>query len=202
MRSWNIIQIALGLAAVSVVSPVTADSTGTEFSGTWDKGRQFFGTAAGVALGTQFFSNQEAHDLAMVQLYFGQVTSGEWAPEQWYGGNWTISGELDLGYQYRGGSAAVAGAAIISRYVFTAEGDWFPYLLAGVGANWTDMGEPDLGGNFQFSPQGGGGVYWFFRPDIAATLEYRFVHYSNGGLRSPNSGVNVNTFLVGISFFR
>lgn len=189
--AWGTVSgVSLAEEVVETVSPQLLEN-----------GTQFYGIAGGGVYGTRFYSDQATHELALLQIYFGQVTSEPWWSGKWYAGSWSIAGELDLGYHYREGTSTLAGAAIIGRYILGGEGRWHPFLSGGVGANWTDIGGPDLGGNFQFSPQVGTGMYWFFNTTLAATFEYRFVHYSNGGLRLPNGGINANAFLVGFSIF-
>ena len=200
MTPSKIVTIGLCLAWVNVSgTPLSVERDAVPFL---KNGTEFFGVSGGGVYGSRALSNQEVHEMGVVHFSYGQVTSDEWSPGKWYGGNWSISGELTLGNHYRENRAALAGVAIIGRYVFGGEGSWHPFLLGGIGANWTDIGEPDLGGKFQFSPQAGVGTYWFINTGMAVTFEYRFIHYSNGGLRTPNGGINANAFLVGFSVFR
>jgi hypothetical protein len=58
-----------------------------------------------------------------------------------------------------------------------------------------------LGGDFQFNLQAGLGLKYFFRPNLAATIETRFLHVSNAAIESPDHGVNTAVFLVGLALF-
>ncbi len=64
----------------------------------------------------------------------------------------------------------------------------------------TDIGHPDLSSLFEFNGQAGLGVRWFWRKNGALILEYRYLHLSNAGLRTPNLGVNVNMLSAGVTW--
>jgi opacity protein-like surface antigen len=172
---------------------------GGGFGQSLERGMRFTGAGVGVGIGTRQYGGQQYHDLAFVQIHHGRVISDEWAPDRWYGGHVLLSAEASFGYQYHPASASLAGLTPMVRYVFSVDGKWHPYLQGGVGVLWTDIGEPDLGGEFQFGPQGGVGGVRFVRPQWALKAEYRFIHHSNGGIRSPNGGVNLHGFLLGLS---
>ena len=61
----------------------------------------------------------------------------------------------------------------------------------------TTLDEMNLGGPFEFSSQGGGGIQWFFNRQYALTLDARYRHISNAGIKDQNSGLN--TLFIGIS---
>lgn len=165
------------------------------------KGARFSGVSAGVGEGTKLLGGWVEHDLVFLNIHYGGVFSDEWMPDRWFGGHLHLVGEGGIGYQDDPRAATAVSLTPLVRYVLSREGgSWHPFLQAGLGLAWTDIGLPDLGGKFQFAPQGGGGVLWFFRPNLLASAEYRLVHYSNAGFRRPNSGVNLNTVLFGLSW--
>ena len=57
-----------------------------------------------------------------------------------------------------------------------------------------------MGASLNFSYQGGAGVHYLVRPDVAFTLDCRYHHVSNAGTAKPNEPpLNSSLFLVGIS---
>jgi hypothetical protein len=76
-----------------------------------------------------------------------------------------------------------------------------PFLDAGVGGTLTDIGRPDLGSLGEFNGQIGPGLHYFWRDNMAFTLQYRYMHTSNAGIQSPNQGVNEHICYLGISWF-
>lgn len=69
------------------------------------------------------------------------------------------------------------------------------------GATATDIRQPDLSTTFEFNLQGGGGLHYFLRNDLALTFQWRFIHLFNAGIKFPNTGVNNSTFLPGFPGF-
>ena len=53
---------------------------------------------------------------------------------------------------------------------------------------------------FNFISQFGAGLQFKMTQNIVFNAGYRFRHRSNAGLSSPNSGINTNMFLTGVSF--
>ncbi|HSR10697.1 MAG TPA: acyloxyacyl hydrolase, partial [Thermodesulfobacteriota bacterium] len=58
---------------------------------------------------------------------------------------------------------------------------------------------PTMGTRFNYTYQGGAGVQYFIRRDVALMAEYRYHHISNAGTASPNEPLNSSKFLLGIS---
>jgi hypothetical protein len=54
----------------------------------------------------------------------------------------------------------------------------------------------------KFTPQVGGGIYYFTRPNRALFFEYRFHHISNAGQTETNPGINSSMIVFGYSLFR
>ena len=67
---------------------------------------------------------------------------------------------------------------------------------------WTDLGGrvPEQPGQFNFLVWGGAGVSYHMTATWALTVGYRVMHISNGGTRSPNSGLNVGLPFIGLSY--
>ena len=76
-----------------------------------------------------------------------------------------------------------------------------PFENIGAGALPTDIRGGDLSATFQFSVQREAGLHLFLCDNLALTIEYRFVHLSNGGIAVPNQGVDTSTALAGLTGF-
>jgi hypothetical protein len=74
-----------------------------------------------------------------------------------------------------------------------------PYIKGGVGMIWMSQHTLDQTTQFNFISSFGAGVHYFFKIDRALTLEYRFRHASNAGIKHPNSGIDNHFCLVGIT---
>lgn len=79
-----------------------------------------------------------------------------------------------------------------------------PFFNAGAGVMYTTVNEyaKDLTGHLQFNPQGGLGIQYFFRPQRAFVIEYRYMHVSNNSIQLPNFGFNSNMITIGFRWLR
>jgi len=75
-----------------------------------------------------------------------------------------------------------------------------PFILGGVGIVYMTEHTIEQSTQFNFIEQAGLGFHYFFRKNIAFTLEGRFRHLSNAGIDSPNTGINTQFILTGISY--
>jgi len=75
-----------------------------------------------------------------------------------------------------------------------------PYFKGGVGMLYMSLHTIEQSTQFNFNEYAGLGMHYFFKKDMAFTLEYRFRHVSNGGIDSPNTGINTNFAVCGVSF--
>lgn len=163
--------------------------------------RKTFGFNAGAGFGSRIFGGQIKHDFSFLNLEYGRIVGSPSGEDRWWEGRWLIMAEATLGRELHPGDSWVVSLAPVVRYLFGYPATVVPFVELGLGLTWTDIREPDLGGDFQFNSQGGAGVYLFDRPQLAYTLQYRFVHYSNAGIRRPNGGVNIHAVLIGVSYF-
>ncbi|MBI4657571.1 MAG: acyloxyacyl hydrolase [Verrucomicrobia bacterium] len=159
------------------------------------------GFSLGGAIGVKVLGSREAHDMALGTAHIGRVWSDVVGDEKWYRGNWDLMGELFGGRQLNPHKASVAGFTPALRYHFATGTRWIPFLEGGAGVSWTDIDDPDLATRFEFHLVGGGGLQWFCRENLAVTLNYRFAHLSNAGIRQPNIGLNTNALLLGLTWF-
>jgi lipid A 3-O-deacylase len=88
------------------------------------------------------------------------------------------------------------------QYTFVGFDRLRPYIEGGGGPLWTNLGGqvPEQPGEFNFAVWGGAGGAWILTPHWALNVGYRFVHISNGGTRSPNSGLNFGLPFAGLSY--
>ena len=79
-----------------------------------------------------------------------------------------------------------------------------PFFNVGAGVLHTSLNDraPELSGSTQFNPQGGLGLQYFFRPQRAFVLEYRYMHMSNDGIQEPNHGFNSSMITIGFRWLR
>lgn len=188
----------LGVNGADGPSPVErADPVGEILS----KGARLSALGAGAAFGTLDFGGTVRHDWAVAHLQHGIVVSDRLGADGWLSGRLVLGGEFLLGWQYQPDSGVLFGAAPLIRYLFETSERWKPFLEAGAGIALTDIGEPSFGGKLQFSPQGGVGFYWFLKPDLAIGVQQRFIHYSNGSIRSPNAGLNQHVSMISLARF-
>ncbi len=94
------------------------------------------------------------------------------------------------------------GASLLLRYNFVTGTRWVPFFDLGMGILHWNLRLPHiLATQFNFTLQLGPGVHYFATDHLAITGQARFHHISNGGIDSPNVGVNSSVYLLGISYF-
>ncbi len=180
-----------------------------ERAGIWEKGigEGFLSTAqsvslsAGATYGFAGFGSVEAHDLALISLTYGHMLSHVLGEGHWYRGNPEFRIELFSGAQFSPSSDWLVGLTPHLRYNFATGTRWIPFIDAGAGVTATGIGPPDLSGTFEFNLQGGAGIQWFLKDNLAVSLEARYLHMSCAGLSKPNLGLNGITGMIGLSFF-
>jgi opacity protein-like surface antigen len=164
------------------------------------KGARQAGLALGPGIGTHALGSKRRHDLALTAVQFGRVFSDVIGDGRWYRGNAELVYELFGGTQHEPADHTVMGLVPLLRYSFAPGGRWVPFVNGGVGLAYTTISNPDLNGGLQFNIQVGAGVHYFHQKDRALTLQYRWFHLSNAGIRRPNSGVNTHLVFAGMSW--
>ena len=74
-----------------------------------------------------------------------------------------------------------------------------PYFKGGVGLLYMSQHTLEQSTQFNFNEYVGFGVHFFFRKNLAFTIEYRYRHLSNASIKQPNSGINSNFGICGLS---
>ena len=160
------------------------------------------GATIGAGFGTRNpFGTKQIHDLALSSVNLGWVFTGVMAPHKWYGGNLELLVEIFGGGQFEPNGRYFVGLTPMLRYNFATGSRWVPFINAGGGVSCTNIDGPDLSGNFQFNVQVGAGTHYFLNKRTALTVEYRWLHFSNAGIREPNHGTNTQMFHIGVSWF-
>jgi len=134
----------------------------------------------------------------------------QWLLPVWYQAeteNWRISGypELQLNQHHRRSEDLVHAGAFATFRVAPVRAGAYPYVEAGLGVNFFSddrLGPKQLSTRFQFGELVGAGVAWGGRPASSGenSVGLRFSHYSNGGLKQPNNGLEVIQFIVSHRF--
>ena len=98
----------------------------------------------------------------------------------------------------------LTGYALLFRLDGRNHGRFVPFFDAGAGVQRTPLSNhvPEVNGYTQFSPQGGVGVQYFFRPQRALVFEWRTLHMSNAGITPPNRGYNAGMITIGFRWLR
>jgi opacity protein-like surface antigen len=96
------------------------------------------------------------------------------------------------------------GNTLIFRFGSKPRKNLVPFLDIGSSAMHTTLATraPEVSGRVQFMPQVGLGVQYFFRPQRALVIEYRYFHMSNAGLEQPNEGFNGSMITIGFRWLR
>jgi lipid A 3-O-deacylase len=164
-------------------------------------GVQVIGVSAGATHGVLIFGGEEHHHFTLSSLSYGMMVGDIKGVGTWYRGNWELRGELFGGAQFNSETCWLAGMAPHLRYNFATGTRWVPYIDAGGGATLTEIRAPDLGGTFQFNLQASIGANYFFRDDMAISIEGRYLHLSSAHLTTPNNGVNTIGVFIGVNAF-
>lgn len=75
-----------------------------------------------------------------------------------------------------------------------------PYFKGGLGLLYMTQHTVEQSTQFNFNEYAGIGAHYFFNKNLAFTLEYRFRHLSNGSIKSPNTGINSNIAVCGLTY--
>lgn len=135
-------------------------------------------------------------------LRYGRFLSDEVGKGQWWQGRHELLLELPYHLAIDHDGRSMAGGYILGSWKFTGMERTAPYVFAGGGVLYVDLGLPTMGSRLNFSYQGGTGVQYFMRKDLALMAEYRYHHISNASTATPNEPLNSSKFLIGVSFYR
>jgi len=96
------------------------------------------------------------------------------------------------------------GHSLLFRFDGKPRGRVVPFFDMGAGMMHTtlDLRAPELTGHLQFMPQAGLGIQYFFSPQRAFVVEYRYAHMSNASIEPPNHGFNGSMLTIGFCWLR
>jgi hypothetical protein len=165
------------------------------------KGANEWGLMTGGALGLP--GGAMSHGLWMIDLRWGRVLTGVHGPGPLRG---TLEYALEVvPVLVVRQSTAVFGSGfnpLLLQYNFVASHKIVPFVQVGAGTLLTERMVPARSSDFNFTPQGGFGIYLFRRPKTAFSVGVRYHHISNAGIRKPNPGINSMYFYSGLSWWK
>ena len=195
--------LAIGLsllAAVLCLSPLMAHADGP--SSNPPVGTQTVGVAVGPFFPIRLMPSQSSKLFGTAIMPSWSMTVTDPIGSSWYRGQVSLGAELLAFETSEPLSGYGVGVTPKLQYTFVSLDRLRPYLEGGGGPLWTDLGGqvPEQPGEFNFAVWGGAGGSWLLTPHWALNVGYRFVHISNGGTRTPNSGLNFGLPFAGVSY--
>ncbi|MBI4459610.1 MAG: acyloxyacyl hydrolase [Acidobacteria bacterium] len=91
---------------------------------------------------------------------------------------------------------------LVLQYNFTSNPKWNPFVQVGGGVLLTSEKVPPQTSQFNFTPQGGVGMYWNGWHEATVSFGVRYHHISNASTAPRNPGRNSLLFYTGISWWR
>ncbi|MFA4888625.1 MAG: acyloxyacyl hydrolase [Candidatus Omnitrophota bacterium] len=111
-----------------------------------------------------------------------------------------IQVEPFVAYVQKPGPNAEAGINFFIKAGILPETSKFqPYIKGGLGLLYMTQHTREQSTQFNFNEIAGCGMHYYFQENLALTLEGRFRHISNSGMRKPNHGINTYAVLVGVA---
>lgn len=196
--------LCAGVFSVSFVE--AADSPKSNDGYALRTGMNEFGVWAGGSPGnSQIIGNVEDRQLLLLALRYGRVL-GSWESV-------ALEYTLDIfpaavyfePSNVRRGSSTIYGAGLspIGFKLNFAPQSWIqPFIAASVGFLYftDDVPVPDSS-RFNFTPELGIGLQFFFTAKRALTLGYKLHHISNANTGHSNPGMDSHVIYAGMSFF-
>lgn len=166
-------------------------------------GTQTVGITTGPLFPIRLLPHQSSKLFGAAAMPSWSITLTDPIGNSWYQGQIAIGAELVAFETSQPVTASGIGVTPKLVYTFTGLNRLRPFVEGGGGPLWTDLGGrvPEQPGQFNFIVWGGAGCAWPLTPQWAVQAGYRFVHISNGGTRTPNSGLNYGLPFIGLSYF-
>jgi lipid A 3-O-deacylase len=165
-------------------------------------GAQTVGLAVGPIFPIRVMPGQSTKLFGTAVIPSWSVTITDPIGSGWYQGQVSLGAELPMFRTSEPVTAYGVGITPKLQYMFVGLTRLRPYIEGGGGPMWTDLGGqvPEQPGEFNFVIWGGAGGAWRLTPQWALNVGFRFVHISNGGIESPNSGLNFGLPFAGLSY--
>ena len=195
----NLAAIAFVAVILSIISVYPASCAETPFAAT---ASHEWSVLTGYGVTHRGFGDTQTQ-VQTIDLIgrFGWFLSDEVGTGSWYQGRHELLVELPLHLVVDPKTAVMTGAYFLGSWKFTSLGPLLPYAFAGGGIVYTNLDLPTMGTSLNFSYQGGAGLQYLIRQDLAIMGEYRYQHISNAGTGRPNEPLNSSHFLVGFTRF-
>jgi lipid A 3-O-deacylase len=167
------------------------------------KGTQTMGLAIGPFFPIRLLPSQSSKLFGTATMPSWSITVTDPIGSHWYRGQVSLGAELLAFGTYEPLTSYGVGITPKLQYAFVGLDRIHPYIEGGGGPIWTDLGGqvPEQPGQFNVVVWGGVGAAWILTSQWALNVGYRFVHISNGGTRTPNSGLNFGLPFVGLSYY-
>jgi hypothetical protein len=115
----------------------------------------------------------------------------------WYLNRRSLQIEIPLHYLHQPDEPPITGVYFNSCWTFEANPRIQPFLLAGGGPAFTNAEIPGTSSRLKGVYQAAGGLRFPMDP-LEISVEFRFHHISNGGIKDPNDPINSGKFLFGL----
>lgn len=99
-------------------------------------------------------------------------------------------------------SNAEMGVALVFKYMLPVTKKFTLYAEASAGPMYFTQHTLEQSTQFNFIDQGGGGFYFYVNDNVALNMGYRRRHISNCSIDHPNSGINSDSYLMGVSYLK
>jgi lipid A 3-O-deacylase PagL len=196
--------LCVGFFSASYVD--AADSAGANDRYALRSGMNEFGVWAGGSPGnSRIIGKVEDRQLLLFALRYGRILSTwEFLALEYTFDIFPAAVYFEPG-DVRRGSSTIYGAGLspIGFKLNFAPQSWIqPFFAASVGFLYFmhDVPVPDSS-RFNFTPELGVGLQFFFAPKRALTLGYKLHHISNANTGESNPGMDSHVIYAGISFF-
>lgn len=165
-------------------------------------GTQTVGLTMGPFHPVRLLSGQSSKLFGLAAMPSWSITVTDTIGSGWYRGQLALGAELILFKTTDPLTAAGVGLTPKLVYTWISLNRVRPFVEGGGGPLWTDVGGrvPEQPGQFNFLVWGGAGCAWAIHPSWTVQAGYRLVHISNGGTRTPNSGLNFGLPFIGLSY--
>lgn len=118
----------------------------------------------------------------------------------WYCGSHDLLIELPVSFLIKPDGGQIFGLNFLACWTLKTSQRYIPYFFVGGGPVYTEADVPGMGADLNGNYQAGLGFRYKTRKGRSFTIEYRFHHISNGGMKQPNIPLNSSKALIGIGF--
>lgn len=188
--------VMLLCAGLSWISSAAAEDPSSTFIG-----KQTVGVVVGRMLPVRVMDAQSSTLNGVAAHPSWQMALTDPIGDGWWSGSVSLGAEAALlGITQPTGAYGI-GVTPKLIYTFMSFGRLKPYIEGGGGPLWTNFDGriPEQGSDFNFLVWGGAGATYDLTARWALIAGLRFSHISNGGIESPNRGLNYLLPFVGVS---